>query len=164
MSRRSIDGRRRSVHCQQVMMPPADTACQTRKPGPDVRTETMAAIMRRLLTETVHMGVQLAGYLHCLVQWHGFITQYRMIHCFADSFKSDNKEDEALPHNPPWCPAVHGAPYRCYSHRRLAAGDCPKWWTEDQARSREKSHVLLRLAPDLVLAIGPGIRAFWRTD
>ncbi len=48
-----------------------------------------------------------------------------MLHCFADSFKSGNSGDEALPHNPPWRSAIHGAPSRCCSHSILATSNRP---------------------------------------
>jgi len=145
-------------------MPPAHTPSQTRGPRSGAQTATIAAIMRGLLTETAHVGMQLADLLHCLVGWHGSIIQYRMLHLFVDSFKSDNEADEALLRNLPWCSAIHGAPYRCCRYRRLATGSCPKWQPEDQVRSREKPRVFIHRTPDSASALGRGIRAFWPVD
>lgn len=88
---RMLDRRRESVDLQQVTMPPAHTPSQTRGPRSGAQTATIAAIMRGLLTDTAYVGMRLAGSLHCLAGLHGSIIQYRMLHLFVDSFKSDNK-------------------------------------------------------------------------
>ena len=54
---RMLDGHRKSVYRRQATVPPADTPCQTPSRGPGAQTATIAAIMRRLLTEAVHVGM-----------------------------------------------------------------------------------------------------------
>ncbi len=87
-----------------------------------------------------------------------------MLYLFGDSFKSNNKADEVLPLNPPRCSAIHAAPSRCCSHRRLATSSCPRWRPKDQVPSQEKPRVPTHRTPDSAPAIGRGIRASSRAD